>query len=386
MPNNKLRTGFTYLVAGAIIGTAIAAPAHADINVPTLSIDAGPLGTLDYTGAVDGYAYAMTGTGRDSAVGNKVAGTEIFNTFLNIYKPTGLFRFWIGIQPNNSYGMGLKPSPLSVTNLELGPIKAAFVKLVPNTHFQFSAGFLYSAEGYESSMDVYNPNILESAAYWVENSSGPGVAGTYSTGPLSVTVEYGDGWETGAWNFIQGYASYTFDAHNTLNLYGGSNLSKIPLSAKTDGFGGCPYGKCTVADYGANYVNSTVLGAYYSYTHGALNLTPEVQYAYAKRDLSLNLPKFTSALAVVLHGNYRINKQWSVGAFAQMFTSNGDQYWYIANNAAGFGVAATPTWQQGHLFVRGTLGLVHLTNETAYGETGTGRTQLSSVLETGIVF
>jgi hypothetical protein len=328
----------------------------------------------------------MTGTGADSAVGNKVAGVEDFNTFLDVYKPSGLLRFFIRFLPNNSYAMGLAPSPPSITNLELGPIKAAYLTLVPNAHFKLSAGFLFSAEGYESSVDVYNPNILESAAYWVENSSGPGVAGTYSNGPISVTVQYGDGWETGSWNFIQGYASYTFNADNTLNLYGGSNVNKIPLNAKTDGFAGCPYGQCTVADYGANEIDATVLGAYYSFTSGKLTLTPQVQYAYANKNLSLDIPKYTGSLAVVLDANYSINKQWSVGAFAQGFSSNGDQYWYIKANAAGFGVAVTPTWQQGNVFVRGTVGLTQLTHEAAYGADGTGKTQVSSVLETGLVF
>ena len=185
-------------------------------------------------------------------------------------------------------------------NLELGPIKAAYLTLAPNANFKFSAGYLFSAEGYQSSVDVYNPNILESAAYWVENTSGPGVSGSFSKGPVSVTVQFGDGWQTGAWNFIQGYASYTFNANNTLNLYGGSNVSKIPLYEKTTGFTGCPYGQCTVADYGANEIDATVLGAYYSFTHGNLTLTPQVQYAYADKDPSVDIDQYTSSLAVVL--------------------------------------------------------------------------------------
>jgi Putative beta-barrel porin-2, OmpL-like. bbp2 len=384
--NQRLRLSLTLFAATALAGTVTSAPAHADINIPTTTIDGGPLGTLNFSGGLDGYGYAITGTGPHSAVGDKAVGIESYNTFLNISKTTGLVQFHIGFLPNNSFALGLGPTPPSITNLELGPIKGAYVSLVPNSHFQVSAGFLYSAEGYEASNDLHNPNILESAAYWVQNSSGPGVNGTYSDGPVSVTVQFGDGWETGNWNVIQGYASYKFNADNTLYLYGAGNINQIPLTDKTDGYEGCPYGQCTVALYGANYIDSTVLGTYYKFTSGKLTLTPEVQYAWANANPSVDLPKYTSSLAVVLNANYRINKQWSVGALAQGFASNGDQYWYIAPNAAGFGATVTPTWQQGAFFVRGALGVTQLTHKAAYGPNKTGQTQLTSVLETGLVF
>ena len=115
MLKQKLQVSFTFFAAVALAGSMTALPAHAGVNVPTMTIDGGPLGQLDIDGGLSGYGYAMTGTGADSAVGNKSNGIELYNAFLDVYKPTGLVQFFIRFLPNNSYAMGLGPSAPSIT-------------------------------------------------------------------------------------------------------------------------------------------------------------------------------------------------------------------------------------------------------------------------------
>ena len=51
---------------------------------------------------------------------------------------------------------------------------------------------------------------------------------------------------------------------------------------------------CNVGTYGPQFDNSQMIGAFYSYTQGNLNLVPEVQYQYAKANAKIGLFKPSS--------------------------------------------------------------------------------------------
>jgi hypothetical protein len=113
------------------------------------------------------------------------------------------------------------------------------------------------------------------------------VSANYTQGPINATVTFGDGYDTGVWNFIQGLVTYTINATNSLSVYTADNLGRTGLASYAYGggtTGGAPY-----------YVNSDMIGAYYSYTMGNLNLVPEVQYQYAKGDAKLGIGTYDAA-------------------------------------------------------------------------------------------
>lgn len=73
------------------------------------------------------------------------------------------------------------------------------------------------------------------------------------------------------------------------NLYLGTNLGRTGQNAPAAGFSSYPYGKATVADYGANLINSAITGGYYNSTDGNFTVTPEVQHSSAKKDAKADL-------------------------------------------------------------------------------------------------
>ena len=302
-------------------------------------------------------------------------------------KNTGILQFTIEVGPQTGAPyLGVKESQASVTEYRASPIYLGYVTIAPkNSPVTISVGQLSSLEGYESGVSWNNPILFKSALYSVENSQNVGVSATYTRGPFSATVTYGDGYDTRVFNFLQALATYNFNSNNVLNVYYGGELGKTGNNAIT-------YDQYTVGNYGPYFVNSQMFGAFYSYTHGNLNLVPEVQYVYAKPNNEAMMPKSTSNFGAALFGDYTFGSSpYSLGGMAEYFTSNGQGDWFIAPHAEGVGFELSPTWQYKDLFARVSAGYVHLINTgndpvgyPAYGNDGTGSNVVQAALEAGL--
>jgi hypothetical protein len=177
-----------------------------------------------------------------------------------------------------------------------------------------------------------------------------------------------------------------------LNVYGAGNLGTTGVNATI-------YGGGTVGGYGPEFVNSDMVGAYYSYTLGNLNLVPEVQFQYAKENAKIGITKGTYNGAAALFGDYSLGSTspYSVGAWVEYFTSHtsaaDETDWFIGPDASGVGAAVAPTWQYKDLFARANAGYIYLTNNKGsdgskygYGNNGTGRGEFVGTLEAGLLF
>jgi hypothetical protein len=384
----KQLLGFT-LVAGSSLFAMHAA--HA-LNGPTnIDIDGGPFGQLELSGGMSGYFYGQSGTSRNdesanSAVGNKATGANVSQAMIELQKTSGVLQFTIEVGPQNGVPyLGVKPTQASVTVYRASPLYLGYVTLAPkNSPVTISVGQLPSLEGYESGLSWGNANLFRSALYSVENMQNVGVSGTYTHGPLSATVTFGDGYDTRVFNFLQALVTYNFNSNNALNVFYGGELGKTGLNSIT-------YNQYTVGNYGSYFVNSQMYGAYYSYTNGNLNLVPEVQYVYANRDVALGIPNYTSNFGAALFSDYNFGTSpYSLGGMAEYFTSNGSGDWFIAPHAEGVGFQLSPTWQYKDLFARVSGGYMHLINRgngaPAYGNNGTGSDVVQGALEAGLLF
>ena len=378
-----LGAGVGIIALGVACGTA-----QAQVSVKSMTIDGGPLGPLNISGGFDADLYAFSGANADTLLGtNKSSGAVARVLDLKVVKPTGLVQFTVEVKPDDSVYFGIKPGSMSTNTFTLGPVYAAYITLAPSKAFSISVGQVYSTEGWESSTDWNNANIIDSPLYYVENSSSRGVAATYTQGPVSATVTYGDGFDSGVFNVVQGLVTYSPNDDNAVSVYGTINFGRTGPNTYAYGNGTTGYG---YPSYNAAYVNSNMIGAYYDYTNGNLNLIPEVQYVYAKVDHQIGIDKFTSNFGAELIGDYKFAKTpWSVGGQVMYYSNNGPEAWYLNAHSAGIGLGVTPTWQQGNIFARGEVGLFHLTSigtGPAFGGTGTDRNQVIGLLEAGVVF
>lgn len=365
--------------------------AHAMNGPAAITIDGGPLGSLNLSGGVDGYAYGMTGTAGNSVIGNGASnGAEVANALIELQKTTGQFQFTIEIGSNGgAVTLGAShPGETSITSYSTGPLYAGYITLAPDSvpGLTISAGQIGSLEGWEAGVDWLNASQFTTDIWYVQNSQNRGVEAAYSKGPLSLTVAFGDGFDDGVWNFVQALGTYTIDSNNALSVYYAGNLGRTGLNATT-------YGNTSVADYGPYYMNSQMLGAFYSYTVGNLNLVPEVQYVYAKTDHQLGLDAGSSNLGAALFADYTFGKSpYSIGGWVEYENSNGPDSWFIGPNSEAMGISVSPTWQYKDLFARVNAGALYLLNNKydgasyGYGGHGEDKGMFMSTLEAGLLF
>ena len=382
------------LVSGSPLLTAQVA--HAMSGAQNISVDGGPLGPLELSGGFDGFVYNQTGTDNKgsnagSILGDTPDGASLGVAQIHLRKNTGTIQFNIlaGVY-GGAPTLGTAPPKANLHTFPISPFKLAFITIAPaGSPITISVGQTPSLEGYEDAVDINNANIFSSELWYVENGASRSVSTSYNRGPVSATLTFGDSWDTGVFNFMQGLATYSFNKNNNLNVFYGGNLGRTGLNAQT-------YGRLSVANYGANYLNSQMLGGWYSYTEGNLNLVPEVQYVYAKPDQSVGIKKFTSNFGAVVIADYVFGTSpYSLGSFVEYFDSVGtsrhsQDYWFIAPGAEGVGMEITPTWQYKDLFARVSAGDVYLLNNgspvAGYGNDGRGKNVLQVAVEGGVLF
>lgn len=405
--NRGMTTKFATLRAALTLGTTLATVSFAAIPAayafnppPAIKIDGGPLGELQLSGGADGFAYGLTGTGSSSSYGllgtSKSDGLEFMNGLVELQKTDGLIQGTIEAGATNYLVLGQAPHATSVTTYATGPLFAGYLTLAPSPHFSISAGHLGSLEGYESNVDWNNANVLLTDIFAVENLESTGVSATVTYGPATATITFGDGFDTQVWNYVQMSGAYTFNSNNVLTLYGATNLGTTGAGAHIYGSATTPYNSSYVGygpTSGAPFVNSSVIGGFYSFTSGNLTIVPEVQYVWAKKTPSVGLTDTSSNLGLAVFANYQFGKSpYSLGGWVEYFSSSGPDNWFLNPGAKGFGVSITPTWQGKYLFVRGDVGLLHLTQvsntgvPSGYAADLKGRNQATFLVETGVLF
>ncbi|MDR3521064.1 MAG: hypothetical protein P4L54_05540 [Acidocella sp.] len=362
------------------------------MNGPTaIQIDGGPLGALQLSGGVDGYGYYVSPVG-----GGESTGANVANGLVELQKTDGQLQFTIEIGSNGGTitpgASNYHPGQTSITNFVTGPLYLGYLTLAPTAvpGLTISAGQLGSLEGYESGIDWNNPSQLTTALFYVQNSNSRGVSVSYTKGAVAATVTYGDGFDSGVFNVLQGLLTYTFNSSNVLNIYGEANLG-------TTGPNTFYYGGGTTG-YDDPYINSNMIGAYYSYTNGNLNLVPEVQFQYAKKNARAGIYSGTTDFGMALLGTYTFGTSpYSIGGWAEYFTEHTGEIDYSSQfsvpNSEAIGFAISPTWQYKDLFARANAGYVYLINNTApdgakygFGSGSPGRGQFVGTLEAGLLF
>jgi hypothetical protein len=385
----------SYLGLGFVTASSLfAIHAAQAMNGPTaIQIDGGPLGPLEISGGVDGYGYYLSDT---NTAGNlpgtdKADGMEIANALIEVQKTTGILQATLQIGGNGGtafFGSG-HPGQTSISTYTTGPLRAGYVTIAPpGSDFTVSVGQIGSLEGWESGVEWNNANQLTTEMFYVENSQSRGAEVSYNNGPVSATVSFGDGYDTGVFNFMEAIATYTFNADNAATLYYGGNLGTT--------------GTHVLSNEGPTaYQNSQMIGGFYSYTVGNLNLAPEVQYQYAKANQKIGIAKPTYNFGAAVFADYSLSatSPYSIGAWGEYFTSHAsvadssDGAWYIGPNSEGVAISVSPTWQYKDLFARADAGYIYLLNNKSsaglaygYGGSGTNRGEFVGLMEAGLLF
>jgi hypothetical protein len=382
---------------GAALGAGISMlavqSAQASMSGPAqIQIDGGPVGPLQISGGFDGYGYAMS----NAQFGTKTSGVQLGNALIELQKNSGVLQFTLEVGAYSSFVLGYPPGTATAGGQNYfseSPLYAGYVTLAPSSHFSISAGQLNSLEGYEGAQDWNNYNTLVSELFYVENAQNRGVEIAVNGGPVTATVSLSDGYFTKVTNYIQYLLTYAPNTNSSYNLFGAFNLGIT--GPNVSGIGNLLYN------------NSSMVGAYYTYTNGNFTMTPEVQYQYNKTinkygNAGYILGGPTSNIGLALFADYQFgsNGPWSIGSFVEYASESykkGAVYSGISPDYFGFGpgsnlygVSVTPTWQYKDIFARADLGFIHVNPGSGaagpYGQNGTAKNQVTGLLEAGLLF
>jgi hypothetical protein len=272
---------------------------------------------------------------------------------------------------------------------------------------KISFGQVGSPEGYESAFPWNNPVAFRTLAVEGQTSNNRSIEVDYSQGIFTGSVLFGDGYDTGVWNYLQYIVTAKFDPSNSLSIYGGVPLGTTGPNTFAYGEGGSPAGgpdgnggQGTLA-----LVNSTMVGGWYTWKTGDLALTPQLQYNWTdpltkyatvvSGGVSDNIPKQTGNFVADLFASYKFGDgPWSIGGFgeyARTYGSGPQDNWFIARNAQMVGFAVGPAYQYKQIYSRLNLGFVHLLNQgtpspAGFGDGGTGRNYGIATLEVALVY
>lgn len=268
----------------AMLAGVSAPAAYAGLNIPNpLTFDAGPLGKLDVQGVASAYGFYQDNVPSTPGIAGKHTGADISNGMVILQKETGLVQFYLQAGAYSFPTVGVPfASTGSVTSTDFGALPVGYVKIVPDSEFSVEIGKLPTLIGAESGFTYQNINIQRGVLWNVEPLVSRGIQLNYSSGPISASVSWNDGFYSNRYNCISGLLSYAIDSANTVSFYGGGNLGN------GGGIGGNSYSNANIVD-GAD--GSDIYGLIYSYSSGPWTLTPYLQYMYIPAQPQLGITK-----------------------------------------------------------------------------------------------
>ena len=372
------------LAGGAVLALATAGAAFADpMTTPAMSaplsanpepsvVDAGPLGQVYVTGAVTGIGYLQN----SELPGDKESRADFSNAQVFIQKTEGLVQFFIQAGGYSIPTIGVPYAEANdTTKSTFGVVPQAFVKIVPNEHFNIMAGKIPTLIGAEYTFTFQNTNITRGVVWNQENAVNRGVQLNFSNGPLSASVSVNDGFYSEKYSWISGLVSYAVNDSNVIAVAAGGNTSE---SGKTS----------SATPLLAN--NSRIYNLIWTHTSGPLTITPYYQYTKVDAMPSKGVPDKGSTSGFAVLGKYSFTDNFSLGARAEYITTKkGTTNLLYGAGSKAATLTLTPTYQAKTFFVRGELAYIKASDITpgaAFGDAGLNRSQTRALIETGFLF
>lgn len=369
------------LTAATLALALLAAPkAKADtLSLPAgAPVDGGPLGQLKVQGMLSGLGVSQS----NAASSDHSNRFDVDNAQLILQKDTGTWQFLVqgGAYTFPVVGVPFTDTPDVVKNL-YGPVPVAYLKWSPSDSVSLQVGKLATLVGAEGAWPWGNYNIERGLLWNLENIVTRGAQFNYSSGALSTSLAWTDGFYSHRFNNLTGSLTYTLSQTDTLT------------AVIYDTLGTTPYGS-TATPEALN--NGRIFNLIYTHTAGDWTFTPYLQYDQSPASSDLGYTSGNDAYGAALLADYAIDKTWSFGTRIEYVTSSGTNNTSANNDLLGYGPGSrawtltfTPTWQSGGLFARAELSYVHAGSFTpglAFGAAGDQAQQTRILLESGVVF
>ena len=361
-------------LADPMAAPAMSGPIAADPNPP--SVDAGPLGHIYITGALTGLVLWQD----HPMPGDHDTLADLSNGQIFVQKTDGWLQFYVQAGAYSLPSLGTEYFKVDkITRDTFGYVPQAFVKIALADNLSLQAGKLPTLIGAEYTFTFENMNLERGLLWNQEPAVSRGVQVNYTSGPLSLSLSWNDGYYSDRFNWISGLASYAIDSSNTVALAGGANIGRTAYAT----FATPLYQN-----------NGQILDLLYTWNSARWVINPYVQFSRVPASASLGIPHAASMWGLGLLATYSITPRLSLSARAEYEDSSGD----LTNGAPSllygpgskaWSLTITPTVQYGVFFARADasyVGAGDITPGFALGRNLSNRSQTRLLLETGIVF
>jgi Putative beta-barrel porin-2, OmpL-like. bbp2 len=199
-----------------------------------------------------------------------------------------------------------------------------------------------------------------------------------TSGKLSASVSWNDGFYSDRFDWLTGSVSYALDKASALSFKAGGNLGETAYR--------------NLATPVQN--NSTIYNIVYKYRKGRWIIQPYFQYTAVSSHPKLDIPKSAATRGGALLLAYKLRHGFSLSGRGEYISSTGNAGQPAINLLYGPGSGAwsltlTPTFQDHGFFVRGEVSLVWAVRYAmgaAFGPQGITRTQPRAAIEAGVMF
>ncbi len=341
------------------------------------SFDLGPLGKVYATGVVSGLLLEQS----NPVFGNHDFYADISNGQVFLQNASGPVQFFLqaGIYSLPVVGVPYTRAT-DLNSLLFGPLPQAFIKFAPTQNFSLEAGRLPTLLGNEATFTFENYNIERGLLWNQENVVNEGVQANYTAGPVALSLSWNDGFFSGNFDWLTGLATYTVNSSNSFTFAGGGAFGTSRLNT---------FATPIAQD------NSQIYDLIYNGSFGPWSFGPYFQYTRVPKNSVLGFSEGASTAGIALLGAYSFNENWKLGARAEYVTSSGSVAGG-APNLLGYGPGSnawsftvTPTYQYKLFFTRAEFSYVGVGGTTeglAFGSSGTAKSQVRVLFETGVVF
>jgi hypothetical protein len=385
------RTAFLLSALGSSAAMAqqaapAAAPAPAPMTTPAMAgpltanpnpmgFDLDDLGKIYVGGALTGMAYYQTNPTK-ATLGDVASYLDLTNAQITLQKTDGVLQFYVQAGEYSFPTVGTPYLKSSVaTTASFGIVPVAYLKLQGQgdwAAWSVQAGKLPTLTGDEYNFTFENMNVERGLLWNIEPAISRGVQVNYSSGPLTASISFNDGYYTDLYNTMSGLVSYAFSPSDTLAFAASGDLGNAHFSPLASG---------------------QIYDLIWTHTMGNWVFSPYLQYST------------TPTVGKTLHGttemgeallvSYSIDDSWKLSGRVEYENSTGRSF-ATAPNIIGFGAGSnafeftvTPSYQYKLMFIRPEFSYISAGNVTAgsaFGKAGKTTNQFRVLLETGVVF
>jgi len=347
-------------------------------NPNPISFDAGPLGNIYVGGIASGFG-AFTSEPETSA-GDRHWRWDASNGQVFIQKTDGMFQFYVQA---GAYDLPALGTPLFSAGTEtedlFSALPVAYAKFAPTGSFSILAGKLPTLIGVESTFTFQNMDIERGLLWNEEPAVSRGVQANYTSGPISLSLSWNDGFYSDEFSWLSGSAAWAIDSSNSITFVGSGNLAAGTKSS----FATPLYQN-----------NSEIFNLIYTCMASPWTITPYLQYTDVPASDRLGLAHSGQSLGAAILATYNLSPSWNLAGRIEYIDSVGDTAEGAPNLLYGPGSKAwsftvTPTWQHKIFFVRPEASFIALSSAAPGSALGPGlddKNQFRALLESGVLF